>query len=174
MKGMTKGIGPGRMRSQKSRPDRLTEAEIVYCENVAKLGDARAAFDAAFPGDPVSGRARDKRIERLNKKRLVIEKVADCRARFAKKVGDKYDGLKEKLIDKMVEAIDAITDGNPQSMVVCVPMVKQISTMMGYDADHKVTVRNGGLAPDYVPPRNILEMSDDELMQMIGGSDACP
>lgn len=161
-----------RIRSRKSKAATLSEAELVYCENKAKLNDDRAAFAAAFPNEPnLPERTLAKRIERLNKKKLVIERVAAIRQRFAEKVADKYDGLKEKLIDKMVQAIDAITDDNPASMVVCVPMVKQISTMMGYDADHKVTVRNGGLAPDYLPPQNILEMSDDELNKLIGATD---
>ena len=160
-----------RVRSRKSKKAELSAAEIVYCENKAKLNDDRAAFAAAFPDEmALPERTLAKRIERLNKKRLVIEKVAAIRDRFATKVADKYDGLKEKLIDKMVDAIDAITADNPASMVVCVPMVKQISTMMGYDADHKVTVRNGGLAPDYLPPQNILEMSDEELNNLIGAT----
>lgn len=158
------------VRSRTSKQGELSNAELVYCENKAKLNDDRAAFMAAFPGVELKEAALCKRINRLNKKQAVIDKVASIKSRFSEKVGNKYDGLKEKLIDKMVEAIDAITSDNPASMVVCVPMVKQISTMMGYDADHKVTVRNGGLAPDYVPPQNILEMSDDELTKLIGAS----
>lgn len=157
-----------RVRSRKSKRGELSEAEVVYCESKAKLNDDRAAFAAAFPGVELPERTLAKRIERLNKKRLVVERVEAIRRRFAEKTAGKYDGLKEKLIDKMVASIDAITDGNPAGMVMCVPMVKQISTMLGYDADHKVTVRNGGLAPDYNPPPNILEMSDDELNRLIG------
>lgn len=162
--------GRKKSRKQRSYANQLSDAELVYCEQVAKDGDCWAALLAAYPDvNEISKRAADKRIERLNKKQLVKEKIAEIRARFSEKTADKYDGLKEWLIDKMVDGIKAATEENPAAMTMCTGLVKQISLMMGYDQPQKqtVTVKNGGLSDDYKPPQNILEMSDDDLEALL-------
>lgn len=149
----------------------LSQQEMIYCEEKAKCGSSSEAYRIAFPGEAEKNRIETvkQRIYRLDSDPKIQACLAYIQERFAKRTEKKYSGLKELLIDKMVSAIEAITQDDPRAMVGCVQMVKQISTMLGYDAATEVTVRNGGVTPDYRCPPSVEALSDEELSGIVLG-----
>jgi hypothetical protein len=92
-----------------------------------------------------------------------IAKIAELKEALGARVEEKYAGLKDEMVDRLVNGIRAGTDGDPMTVVEFVPAIKQLSAMLGWDAPKDINVRNGGYTKDYQGPPSLMEMSDAEL-----------
>lgn len=142
----------------------LDEAKALFCSLVAR-GDMTVAdcLRQAFPkyrGKPSN--TVKSQAKRLAARPEVVREVARLRESFAARVEDRYAGLKEEMVDRMVRGIREGTDGDPLTVVEFVPAIKQLSAMLGWNAPTDVTVRNGGVAEDYRPP-TLTSMTDEEI-----------
>lgn len=162
------------VRNRRSRSDVLTNQEMVYCEERAKGMSSIESYRIAFPGEIEKINSRNtirQRLYRLDHSPKIQACISFIQERFAAQTSSKYHGLKERLIDLMVEAIECIAKDDPRGMAGCVPMVKQISSMLGYDAATEVTVRNGGVTSDYREPPSVSALSDEELARIALGKE---
>ena len=95
----------------------------------------------------------------------IIKEIARQKEEMAAKVEDKYAGLKDEMVDCLVKGIREGTDpeGCAIGIVDFVPAIKQLSTMLGWDAPKDINLRNGGYTKDYQGPPTLMTMSDEEI-----------
>jgi len=144
---------------------KLTKANVTFCTLVAK-GDMSIpkCLVQAYPKyankDPNAIRQQSKRLVTRPE---IMQEIARQKEELARKVEDKYAGLKEEMVDRLVGGIRAGTDGDPLTVVEFVPAIKQLSAMLGWDAPKDITVRNGGFTADYKGPPTLMTMTDEEI-----------
>lgn len=144
----------------------LTKAEVHFCTLVA-MGD-QPIKDCLVMAFPKKYKKAPDNTVKTQAKRLVtrpdiIAEIAAQKEMMAEKVEDKYAGLKEEMVDRLVAGIRKGTDGDPLTVVEFVPSIKQLSTMLGWDAPKDVNIRNGGYTEDYKGPPSLMAMTDEEL-----------
>lgn len=144
------------------RDKQRTTGETVFAQIVA-TGDKsiREAMCAAFPsyrGKPTATVERQgfRLVEKLKPE---IERI---QAETAVRIEECYAGLKDEIVDRLVRAIREATDADPLAVIEYVPAIRQLSTMLGWDAPRNVTVRDGGRTADFTPPP-LAALSDAEI-----------
>ena len=144
---------------------KLTKADVQFCALVS-VGDKpiKECLLEAFPAyRKKSADAVRVQAERKVSDHRIVRKIAEMKEKLAVKVEDKYAGLKDEMVDRLVKGIRVGTDGDPLTIVEFVPAIKQLSTMLGWDAPKDINVRNGGFTADYKGPPTLMEMSDEEI-----------
>ena len=153
----------------------LTEADNRFCEMVA-MGNI-GLYEAVKKAYPRYRKATQRAVEsqgtRLIKQKVIQERVLELRERQAARTEKKYAGLKEEMIDRLVEGIRAGTDGDPLTIVEFSKCIDLLAKMNGWYAPTDVTLRNGGYSADYRPP-TLVTMTDEEisakLLEIRGGN----
>lgn len=135
--------------------------EVRFIQLVALGRSARAATVEAFPeyrkkATETTERQGARLVERLKPE---IERV---KREAAVRIEEHYNGLKDEIVDRLVRAIREATDTDPLAVVEYVPAIRQLSTMLGWDAPRNVTVRDGGRTADFTPPP-LEALSDTEI-----------
>ena len=149
------------------RDKKLTKAKAHFCTLVAK-GD-QSIVNCLIEAYP-KYRGKTANTIKSQAKRLVtrpdiIKEIARQKEEMAAKVEDKYAGLKDEMVDRLVKGIREGTDpeGGAIGIVDFVPAIKQLSTMLGWDAPKDINLRNGGYTKDYQGPPTLMTMSDEEI-----------
>ena len=136
--------------------------EVQFVQLVALGRSARAALVEAFP--EYEGKATET-TERQGA-RLVVRLRAEierAKREAAARIEERYTGLKDEIVDRLVRAIREATDADPLAVVEYVPAIRQLSSMLGWDAPKNVTVRDGGRTADFAPSP-LAALSDAEIM----------
>ncbi len=147
------------------RSRELTEAEVHFCTLVAK-GDT-AIKDCLVAAFPKKYRGKSENTVKTQAKRLVARpdiaaRVARIREDTGARIEDRYAGLKDEMVDRLVKGIREGTDADALSVVEFTKCIDLLAKMGGWYAPTDVTVRNGGVSADYRPP-TLMEMSDGEI-----------
>jgi len=142
----------------------MTTADVNFCELVSEgqltLMDC---VKAAYPAyKHKSERAVKVQGNRLIKRKDIQQKVMELQKEFADVVKPSNEALKQEMVDVLVNGIRISTQGDPLTFVECVPAIKQLSQMLGWNAPTDVNVRNGGYTADYRPP-SLMNMTDEEI-----------
>lgn len=146
---------------------RMTEANAHFCTLVAR-GD-KPIVDCLVEAYPKyrgkSANTIKSQAKRLVSKEEIVREIARQKEALAAKVEDKYAALKEEMVDRLVKGIREGTDpdGCAIGIVEFVPAIKQLSTMLGWDAPKDINVRNGGFTNDYKGPPTLMTMSDEQI-----------
>jgi len=142
----------------------MSAAEVHFCTLVAK-GDAsvRDCLVAAFPkyGGKPDNTVRTQ-AKRLAARPDIAARIASIREETGARIEDRYAGLKDEMVDRLVAGIRKGTDADALSVVEFTKCIDLLAKMGGWYAPTDVTVRNGGVAADYRPP-TLMEMSDGEI-----------
>lgn len=142
----------------------LTSADEKFCEVVA-AGEATLveAVKEAYPQyRKATKRAVEIRGNRLIKRSDIQSRVVELREKQSQRTEEKYAGLKEEMIDRIVAGIRAGTDGDKLTIVEFTRCIELLAKMNGWFAPTDVTIRNGGVAADYRPP-TLFTMTDEEI-----------
>lgn len=144
---------------------KLTAADVTFCHLVAK-GDKpiKACLVEAYPsyGKKSAAAVHAAAIRKVNREEIVRE-IARIKEATAAKIEDKYAGLKEEMIDRLVAGIRKGTDGDEMTVVEFTKCIDLLAKMGGWYAPTDVTVRNGGFSADYKGPPTLMTMTDEEL-----------
>jgi len=149
------------------RDKKLTKSEVEFCSAVA-VGDKpiKECLQIAFPKyRKATKKVVEQQAFRLVQREDIVRKIAELKKDCADVVEDKYANLKEEMVDRLVKGIREGTDpdGCAIGIVDFVPAIKQLSTMLGWDAPKDINVRNGGFTADYKGPPTLMTMSDEEI-----------
>lgn len=148
---------------------KLTKAEVQFCTAVAR-GDKsiKACLVECFPKyKTATPWAINRQSERLVSREDIVREIAKIKERFAETVIAKDIISKEEALEMMAKGVREGVKNEPMAIVEFAAILKLMGQWCGWEASKDVTIRNGGLAPDYRPPQNILEMSDEELNAML-------
>ncbi len=144
---------------------KLSSANVEFCNAVAK-GDKtiKECLVEAYP----KYRGKSKSVVETQAHRLVtrpeiVAEIARIKEKTEAKIEDKYAGLKDEMIDRLVKGIRAGTDGEPMTVVEFTKCIDILAKMGGWYAPTDVNLRNGGYTADYKGPPTLMEMTDEEL-----------
>lgn len=148
---------------------KLTRLEAKFCNAVAK-GDKtiKECLLEVYPRYRGKTRAVvDTQAHRLVTRPKIMAEIARIKESFAEVIEEDYTQLKREMVDRMVKGIRAGTDGDPLTIVEFVPAIRQLSTMLGWDAPKDVTIRNGGVSADYKGPPTLITMTDEQITEKL-------
>lgn len=146
----------------------LKQADEIFCQLVA--AGEKTLRECVREAYPKYAHAKpdtiDRRGERLVKRKDLLERVSQICRETKAKTEEKYSGLREEMIERMVRGIRAGTDGDPMTIVEFSKTIDILAKIHGWYAPTDVTVRNGGISADYRPP-TLMSMTDQEISQRL-------
>lgn len=142
----------------------LSDAEERFCEEVAKgTATLMDSVKTAFPKyKKATERAIKLRGNKLVKRHDIQARIIELREKQGARTEKKYAGLKDEMIDRLVEGIRVGTDGDPLTVVEFAKCIDLLAKMNGWYAPTDLTLRNGGFSADYRPP-TLVTMTDAEI-----------
>ncbi len=144
---------------------KLSSANVNFCNLVAN-GDKPIVkcLVEAYPKYAKKGAAAVKmQAHRLVTRPEIVAEIARIKEKTEAKIEDKYAGLKDEMIDRLVKGIRAGTDGEPMTVVEFTKCIDILAKMGGWYAPTDVNLRNGGYTADYKGPPTLMTMTDEEL-----------